>query len=110
MSLQIFKEKIPSDILFILLDDLCVKTEKYYIFNVNSYKKGIFTEKINNFLNACKVYYFTSKQKYLERKVTYNNLMTVIRQICNLNNIFYMSKIKYSKSTYEIEYYIYFNV
>ena len=110
MSLQIFKEKLPSDILISLLDELCGKTEKYYIFNITSYKKGMLTEKISKFLNACNPYYFTSKQKYLERKITYNNLMTVIRQICNLNNIFYTSKIKYSKSTYEIEYYIYFNV
>jgi len=109
MSLQIFKEKIPSDILFGLLEELCVKNEKYYIFNNISYKKGVFTEKINDFLNACKSYYFTSKQKYLDRKMTYNNFMTVVRQICNSNNIVYTSKIKYNKSLYEIEYYIYYN-
>lgn len=108
MSLQIFKEKIPPDKLFELLDELCVKNEKYYIFNMISYKKGLFTEKINVFLNTCKPYYFSSKQKYLERKMNYNNFMTVVRQICNLNNIFYSSKIKYNKSLYEIEYYIYF--
>jgi hypothetical protein len=108
MSLQIFKEKLPPDKLFNLLDELCVKNEKYYIFNMISYKKGIFTEKIMDFLNTCKPYYFTSKQKYLERKMNYNNFMTIVRQICNLNNIFYSSKIKYNKSLYEIEYYIYF--
>jgi len=109
MSLQIFKERIPPDILFVLLEDLCVKTEKYFIFNTISYKKGIFTEKINDFLNACKQYYFLSKQTYLDRKMTYNNFMTVVRQICNSNNIVYTSKIKYNKSLYEIEYYIYYN-
>jgi len=109
MSLQIFKEKIPSDILFGLLEELCVKNEKYYTFNNISYKKGVFTEKINDFLNACKEYYFTSKQKYLDRKMTYNNFMTVVRQICNSNNIVYTSKIIYNKSLYEIEYYIYYN-
>jgi hypothetical protein len=108
MSLQIFKEKIPPDKLFDLLDELCVKNDKYYIFNMISYKKGVFTEKINNFLNTCKPYYFNSKKQYLERKMTYNNFMTIVRQICNLNNIFYTSKIKYNKSLYEIEYYIYF--
>ena len=108
MSLQIFKEKLPPDKLFNLLNELCVKTDKYYIFNMISYKKGTFTEKINDFLNTCKPYYFTSKQQYLERKITYNNFMTIVRQICNLNNIFYTSKIKYNKSLYEIEYYIYF--
>jgi hypothetical protein len=109
MSLQIFKDKIPSKNLFDLLDELCIKNERYFIFNNISYKKGVFTEKITEFLNACKPYYFTSKQKYLDRKITYNNFMTVVRQICNLNNIVYASKIKYNKSLYEIEYYIYYN-
>ena len=109
MSLQIFKERIPPDILFGLLEDLCVKNDRYYTFNNISYKKGVFTEKINDFLNACKEYYFTSKQKYLDRKLTYNNFMTVIRQICNVNNVVYTSKIRYNKSMYEIEYYIYYN-
>jgi len=109
MSLQIFKERIPPDKLFHLLNELCNKNEKYYTFNNISYKKGIFTEKITVFLNACKQYYFTSKQKYLDRKMTYNNFMTVVRQICNLNNIVYTSKIIYNKSVYEIEYYIYYN-
>ena len=109
MSLQIFKERIPPDKLFDILSELCVKNEKYYIFNSISYKKGIFTEKITEFLNACNPYYFTSKLKYLERKMTYNNFMTVVRQICNSNNIVYTSKIKYNKSVYEIEYYIYYN-
>lgn len=48
MSLQIFKEKIPSHILFDLLEDLCVKNEKYYIFNNISYKRYIY-RKINDF-------------------------------------------------------------
>lgn len=109
MSLQIFKERIPPDILFGLLEELCVKNEKYYTFNNISYKKGIFTEKIIEFLNACKLYYFVSKQKYLDRKATYNNFMTVVRQICNSNNIVYTSKIRYNKSLYDIEYYIYYN-
>jgi len=109
MSLQIFKERIPPDKLFDVLSELCVKNEKYYIFNSISYKKGVFTEKITEFLNACKPYYFTSKQKYLERKMTYNNFITVVRQVCNANNIVYTSKIKYNKSLYEIEYYIYYN-
>jgi len=108
MSLQIFKERIPPDKLFDILSELCNKNEKYYIFNSISYKKGMFTEKIIDFLNTCKPYYFTSKQKYLDRKMTYNNFMTVVRQICNLNNIVYTSKIIYNKSLYEIEYYIYY--
>ena len=34
-------------------------------------------------------YYHNSKKKYLERKLTYNSFTTVLRQICNFNNITY---------------------
>ena len=52
-------------------------------------------------------YYHISKRKYLERKLTYNSFITVIRQICNFNKITYTSQLKYDKSTYDITYYIY---
>ena len=38
--------------------------------------------------------------------MSYNNLMTIIRQLCKINNIKYYSKIKYDKNKYSIIYYI----
>jgi hypothetical protein len=108
MSSQIFKNPIPNQLLIKLLDDIAVKSEKCYVLNNNSYKKGIFNDVINNFINECKSYYHLSKRKYLDRKLTYNSFITIIRQICNFNNITYTSQIKYDKSTYDIIYYIYF--
>ena len=78
------------------------------MFDSISFKKGIFTEEINIFLEECKPYYHLSKRKYLEKKATYNSFTTVLRQICNYNKIIYTSQIKYDKSKYEIVYYIYF--
>jgi hypothetical protein len=109
MTSQIFKKLIPKTLLFNLLDLICLKNEKNYIFNKNSFKKGIFDNKIENFLNECKEYYHVSKQKYLDKKITYNTFTTVLRQICNSNKITYTSKIKYDKSSYDIIYYVYFN-
>ena len=108
MSSQIFKKLIPNNLLITLLDDIAIKTENCYVLNNNSFKKGIFNESINNFINECKPYYFISKQKYLERKLTYNSFITIIRQICKHNKITYTSQIKYDRSTYDIIYYIYF--
>jgi len=109
MPSQIFKNKINNDSLFELLDQLSIKTDKYYIIDNISYKKGIFTESISNFLEECKPYYYISKRKtYLERNLTYNSFITIIRQICNFNNITYTSQIKYDKSKYDIVYHIYF--
>jgi hypothetical protein len=108
MSNQIFKNKIPNENFFGLLEKITLKTEKCYIFNLDAFKKGIYTQDIQAFLEVCRPYYHISKQKYLERKLTYNSFTTILRQICNFNKITYTSQIKYDKSTYDIFYYIYF--
>jgi hypothetical protein len=104
---QIFKTQVPNNKLFELLNNICIKKDKCFTFNKNAYKKGLLNETIINFLNECKSYYYESKQKYLEKKITYNVFTTVLRQICNYNKIIYTSQIKYNKSQYDIEYYIY---
>lgn len=108
MSAQIFKNNIPNNILFNLLESICIKNDKYYIFNAESFKKGMFNGFISEFITLCIPYYHLSKRKYLERKVTYNSVITVLRQICKFNKITYTSKILYDKSKYCIVYYIYF--
>ena len=44
MSIQIFKKNIPNEILFELLDSICLKNEKHYTFNTDSFKRGIYKE------------------------------------------------------------------
>ena len=107
MSNQIFKNKIPTELLFNLLNNICLKNEKHYTLNLNSFKKGVFNGTIQTFLNECKSYYHNSKHKYLDKKLTYNSFTTVLRQICNFNKIVYTSQIKYDKSKYDIIYFIY---
>jgi hypothetical protein len=107
MSTQIFKKDIPNEILFNLLDNICVKNDKHYILNNESFKKGLFNEIIQLFIENCRPYYHNSKKTYLDKKLTYNSFVTIVRQICNYNKIFYTSQIKYNKSTYDIIYIIY---
>ena len=108
MSCQIFKNHLHIEILFKLLEKICLKSQKYYIFNKIAFKKGVFTEDIQNFIKECSPYYHISKQKYLTNPLTYNGFTTVIRQICNTNKTIYASQIKYDRSSYDIVYYIYF--
>jgi hypothetical protein len=108
MSLQIFKTNVPNKNIFELLDNICFKNEKYYIFNMESFKRGIYKELIQQFIESCRPHYHISKRKYLDRKVTYNSFTTILRQICRFNNIIYTNKIKYDKSSYNIVYYIYY--
>lgn len=108
MSHQIFKNKINNSVLFSLLDKICIKNNKLYIFNNEAFKKGVFILAIQNFINEIKPYYHISKRKYLEKPLTYNSFTTILRQICNYNDIIYTSEIKYNKSDYDIYYYFYF--
>ena len=103
MTSQIFKNNVPTELLFNLLDSICLKNEKHYLFNSDSYKKGIYKELIQKFILDCTQYYHLYKLKYLEKKLTFNSFTTILRQICNFNKIKYISQIKYDKSSYGIE-------
>jgi len=107
MTSQIFKNSIPTNIFYELLESICLKNEKHFTFNIESFKKGIYKELIPTFIEYCKPFYYISKRKYLEKQLTYNTFTTILRQICNNNNITYTSKILYRESSYIIEYYIY---
>lgn len=107
MSNQIFKKNIPNEMLILLFNSITAKNDKYYLINNDAFKKGIFNNKIPEFIELLKTYYHLSKQKYLERKLTYNSFTTILRQICNYNKISYTSQIKYDKSKYFINYYMY---
>lgn len=107
MTSQIFKNPIPPQILINLLNEIAIKTEKFYILNNDAYKKGVFNDTIKQFIIKCAPYYHLSKQKYLDTKTTYKSILTIVRQICKFNKIIYTSHIKYDKSTYDIIYHIY---
>jgi len=107
MNSQIFKNQISPDILLALLDKICIKNEKFYILNKTSYKKGEYLNILTPFNKLLLPNYHTSKQYYVTRKQNYSSFVTIIRQLCRLNNISYTSKIIYNKSTYDIVYYIY---
>ena len=82
MSSQIIKTKIPSEILFDFLEQICTKQKKCYIIDDISFKKAKYNDLLNNFYESIKPYYFNSKKYYLDREKTYNYFTTIIRQIC----------------------------
>ena len=69
MLSQIFKYRVDKQMLFDFLDQTAVaKGEKKYIFDNTSYKKAVYLELIDPFINDLKSYYHTSKLFYLEKK------------------------------------------
>lgn len=108
MKNQLFRKQIPSQIVFELLEKIClVKTETYYLINHNAYKKLLFYKYEQPFLDEIIHYYYFSKQFYVTRPLSYKSFINLIRQICNNSNIQYTSLIKYSDSDYDIQYTIY---
>ena len=114
--MNIFNKDFSSEILFKFLNNFCNIENNYYIIDNNCYKKYLYYNNINNinnnkniidnFINEIKPYYKNHKKFYIERELNYNNLMTIIRQICKYKKIPYRNYIKYDKSKYEIIYYI----
>jgi hypothetical protein len=103
-SSQIFKQEIPLSICYEFLKLNCMIEKGFYLFNLNAFKKAQYNASIPDFLEKCKPYYYKSKQKYLNNP-TINGVTTVLRQVFNYHNIPYTNKIKYSHSTYTIEYF-----
>lgn len=111
MASQLFKTHVPIDSFVTFLVSCCdVDYENNLItVNNNSYKRAQLAETLHSFLESIIKCYHNSKQYYVTRKMNYTRLITVIRQICKDNNIPYVSKIQYDRSSYEIVYYICFD-
>jgi len=108
MKNQIFRSEVPKTLLFVLLDRLCMKTDKYYYIDYHSYRKFMFDEvSRDEWLQQVRPFYHESKRHYIDRKMTYNSFVNMIRQICKLNHIAFTSKIRYDKTSYNIDYYIF---
>ena len=105
---QLFRKPIENSLLFDLLDQICIKTDKFYVIDLNAYKKMLYYELNVEFCKSLLDYYHFSKQFYLKRKLTYNFFTNIVRQLCKSKNIMFTSNIKYNESNYGIEYYIYY--
>jgi hypothetical protein len=103
MKNQIIKNKIDFFIEF--LKSIGTKENNNITINENHYKQAIYNNKIQPFIASLEPHYYDSKKKYLQKYITYNGFITILRQISNKNEIIYTSKIKYTKSVHYIEYY-----
>lgn len=105
---QVFRKPVPESVLFDLLEIISLKTDKYYLIDMNSYKKFMFHKMNEDFVEKMKEYYHASKMFYATREMTYNSFVNIIRHICKSANIGYTSQIKYNESNYNINYLIYY--
>lgn len=108
MLKQIFRSNIEPEKLYALLELCCIKTEKYYLFDNNAFRKMVFHNVHEDFFKDILDYYHLSKQFYVTRKLSYNSFTNIVRQICKSNGIMFTSQIKYNESKYNIDYFIYY--
>ena len=107
MSTQIFKYIYTKESLFNFFDKFAEKYNNYYKIDKIAFKRAEYQNLLIPFFEELKNHYYQSKQFYLTRKITYNNFLTIIRQICKINKLPFQKNISYIKSTYDITYFIY---
>lgn len=105
MKNQIIKNKI--DFFNDFIKSIGTHEDKYILIDENHYKRAEYKNLIEPFLLNLEPYYYETKKKYLTRKMNYNNLITILRQISNKNEIIYESVMKYNNSKHYIEYHFY---
>ena len=104
---MIFLEAVPTEILVSLLEKVCEKKNRAFVFDQIAYRKMIYHGYETDFIDTIRPYYCSKKLFYLDRKLTYNGMTTILRQICNHNGVTYETRMRYYSSKYEIEYHIY---
>ena len=111
MSNKVIKNQVIRKFVDIFDDYLKVNLpieNDYYVLNYIAYKKMVYKEKIDYFLEELKKYYFYNKQYYVTRRpTTYKNFTTVIRQVCKRNGLVFETSSKYTNGKYSPEYHIY---
>lgn len=111
---QVFNKEVSAQCLYTvlvdILDKICLNTEEtgetknQFLITKAVFKRAEIHNLIAPFIALIKPYYYLSKRSYVDRAINYNNFITILRQLCNVNNIKYESNIVYIKSNYEIEY------
>jgi hypothetical protein len=111
---KFFKHKLPTEMIhnFIRKISYKIPNSDNYLIDFNAYKKATYCSDsqtvslLEQFCNDLMPFYCKEKQIFLTRKMSYNNLNTILRQVCRQCAIQCKSDRKYDKSKTQIVYYI----
>ena len=113
-SHKLLKTPVPTDVFYEFIKKISHKmpNSDYYLIDMSAYKKATYCEDeavslLQQFCNDLMPYYYMDKHFFLTRKMSFNNLNTILRQICRHNSIECKSERKYDKSNTHIVYHIY---
>ena len=117
-SHKLLKTSVPNELVYGFIKKISYKMPNfnYYLIDITAYKKATYCDEpephdttpslLQQFCNDLMPYYCKDKQFFLTRKMSYNNLNTILRQLCRYNGIECKTDRKYDKSKTQIVYYI----
>lgn len=117
-SHKILRASVPNELFYGFIEKIATKipNTNYYLIDVAAYKKSTYVDDDDDANNGVSLlqqfctelipYYCNDKQFFVTRKMSYNNLNTILRQICRQNSIECKSHRKYDKSKTHIVYHI----
>jgi hypothetical protein len=104
----VFSSHVPIEVLFEVLEQICIKKDKYYLMDFNAFRLLKYRNLYPEFASIILPAYRPSKQYFVTRELTYNSFATIIRQICRINRVTFDTKFNYQHSMYNIDYFIYY--
>jgi hypothetical protein len=115
---KFFKAAIPHEMIHGFIKKISYRipnSENHYLIDLNAYKKAMYCSEphlvslLDQFCRDLLPFYCKEKQIFLTRKMSYNNMNTILRQVCRHCAIECRSERKYDKSKTQIVYYIILN-
>jgi hypothetical protein len=114
-SHKLLRTPVPNELFYDFIQKIAHKipNSNYYLIDMSAYKKATYcdefqsTQLLQQFCNDLMPHYCKDKQFFLTRKMSYNNLNTILRQICRHNAIECKTVRKYDRSKTQIVYCIY---
>ncbi len=97
---QLFKTIPDHAIVFGYLDDVCYRDRDYFVVDDVVHHRMRYDNRITSLYDYLRPFYHTSKRKYLDERCSRNGFLTVLRQLCKLYCLQFVSKVVYRNGTY----------
>jgi hypothetical protein len=82
-----FKRPVTLNILFDLLDKICLLQEKNYVFDMTAYNKMKYLQLDEGFIQTLKEYYLPNNMHYLTKEINFKNFIIIVKQICKYHQL-----------------------
>jgi len=86
---------VPISLVYDLLDEIVCnihEDKKYYILNLDAFKRCVMYNKLTAFVQTCRPFYV--RKHFIDREITYKRFATIIRQICRCHNVEFFTRPK----------------